>query len=278
MDTHAPPTDHRIPVAAATHAPPSPEAAHPTASERATARCEPVPGDTLGRGPRMVPQCDSFFLPSDLSHTLSDGAMHASADPMYGWPSFTPSGAPQYSQPRGARQWPTPGAAYMPMQALGATPPPPMYTDPRDDRIMHLSMKLDEALLQIERLTPPRAMPRHSYPSPPRPGSPSLASSDFATITSSSGSLSDAPTVIADDNALLPSPAGKCGGASATPATKTVLTRSDIFSSHELKSLPCSCERDEIAAWDVTLMARLESKNAAAHKVLEYRSSTKLIV
>ena len=62
--------------------------------------------------------------------------------------------------------------------------------------------------------------------------------------------------------------AGSQAGNEAT--AEPVVTRPEIFSTKELTSLKCSCEKDDVAAWHVTLMARLKSKCAPAHKVLTY--------
>ena len=200
--------------------------------------------------------------------------------------------AAPYTAPMHCNAMYTPSsAAYIPYVAAPQCHSP----NPHERQIVELTAQLNAAVSTIQRLTAsgsgfdeltarisaqhmPTGMcapPVFTPPRPSRPPSPngSVSMSQFATITSSSSSsgggdthVSDASTVVAD-NAVLPSPAGKGGAASAS---QFLTKRHDIFSSHELKSLPCSCERDEIAAWDTTLMARLEAKNPAAHKVLDY--------
>ena len=44
----------------------------------------------------------------------------------------------------------------------------------------------------------------------------------------------------------------------------------DIFSSKELASLACTCKKESVAAWDVMIMGRIQTKNSAAHRVLTY--------
>ena len=47
----------------------------------------------------------------------------------------------------------------------------------------------------------------------------------------------------------------------------------DIFTGKEITSLYCSCEKDAVADWDVTVLGRVKSKCGAAHRVLMWISS-----
>ena len=68
---------------------------------------------------------------------------------------------------------------------------------------------------------------------------------------------------------MLPNPTTEAGGG-AEPRSTARVVREEIFGHKELSSLMCSCEKDEVAAWDTTVLGRLKAKNAAAHKVLLY--------
>ena len=124
----------------------------------------------------------------------------------------------------------------------------------------------------------------HAPPSraPPPPSS-SSGMEMFGTITSSSRPPTRAATPTAsistasldateDDYDMLPEPAARTG----LHAGAHGITRGAIFKSKELESLACSCEPDEVAAWDITFLAQLKSKSpagAAAHKVLLYTAA-----
>ena len=43
-----------------------------------------------------------------------------------------------------------------------------------------------------------------------------------------------------------------------------------MLSGKELASMPCSCEPEDVASWDVMAMGRIGSKKPAAAKVLRY--------
>ena len=215
---------------------------------------------------------------------------------------YIPVPPPQLSQ-----QYPTPGVAYaaynepvhMAYAPPHATPPQMSGRDPRDEEIARLTASLHTLAEQVRHLThitgasppPLYAMPLHVPPthhnlhtplSPRRPPSPTDSMASFATITSSSkmpraaasvcgshrGTLySDAEVSEREaDGHLLPVPA-----AAGEDYMHEVATRDEIFTSKELTgALACTGEPDAIAAWDVTFMGRLKSKNPVAHRVLLY--------
>ena len=153
METPILPSSTLAPAATAAYATPQydPTRRAPAPSHGA-ARCESAPGDTPSPGPRMVPldSVSSLFTaePSRTARLPTADLLHPSTatDPMHGpLPSTrVASAVPQYAQ-----QWPTPGAAYVPLRMPAITPPPHaqcvMYHDPRDAQIAQHDLRLPSA-------------------------------------------------------------------------------------------------------------------------------------
>ena len=258
---------------------------------------------TGGPGASMVPTCGQYSTPplsSLLSHPQLTGMPSGAAYPTHG-PLPSMPGLARQQLPAHDAQYPTPGVAYDPY----ATPLHMAHSicgnaaarDARDETIMQLTSQLNAALVELRskdmasRASPPLPamsnlhvpqMAHFDHMMPHRPSSPegSVASlASFATITSSSKPPEDgihggwrtpsAPSTTgssvgaADD--LLPLPA-----AARLSTSGTVVARNEIFKSKELESVACDCDPETVAAWDVTMMGRLESKCAAAHRVLLY--------
>ena len=156
------------------------------------ARSELVTGGRADHGARMVPLGEQVF--SSPSHDVLSA--HAGGDSaLERLMRHAPGAAAGNAHPPAlaADQWPTPGAAYSPFQALHT--PSAVAIDalaPLDE----LAVQLDEARAEVERLEPLVEPTRRSYPAPSRSPSPSSlnSSASFATITSSSSSGGTPPS------------------------------------------------------------------------------------
>ena len=235
----------------------------------------------------MVPTSGLFSTPSSASCALPAASVPPSTT--YATSGPLPRGVALQMPMFSPAQWPTPGAAYRPYDE-----PPPYEPSPQAVHLPHLdeesrevavlTARLDAAMDYIQQLThvvrgapsstPPPTMPyeplaemRVPTLGRPPPSPPSTHSSaTFATITSSSRSTTPQPTERPFDASQLPTPAAH----KVMPYSAAVTKIDDVFSSKELASMPCTCEPDAIAAWDVLYMGRLSSRSPAAHKVLLY--------
>ena len=243
---------------------------------RGAAHCEPVTGGARMRGgPRMVPQEDENSLPHAFTHCTPG---YVPSGPMFPMPcaggprdDLLPtagSHAAVSSMPR-ADEWPTTGVAYVP---YGAQP---------DARLVLAADGGLEAALRAEiarlarlsgvparRILSPLTVPpvglsgmEGAYGSPN--GTPTVVSyasyesrsaSPSASRTSSSGGTTRCSLSSADTDVVLPRPAAEVA---ALGGGQGDAKQPDIFSGKEISSLYCSCEKDAVGDWDVTVIETL---------------------
>ena len=280
---HAPHAMTDAPVSAAPAAATASHTALPRTATRPGAG-EFVPGGTVLPGPSMVPTHDAFSTPT----TSAAAAMAAAALPSCGplptdFTSYFLPPSAAHAAADGAAAYPTPGVAYADYSAPhSALPHPP------GEALAIANGQLEAALQEVARLslvtgvssplvrsplTLPAmhlgVLPEGTYTRPPeRPHRSPNASraSSVVSFPSYSSSGSSCALSSADTEVMLPPPAAEVAAGALLKVTK----QDDIFSSKDLSSLLCTCKKDAVAGWDVTIMGRIKAKCGAAHRVLTY--------
>ena len=269
------------------------------------ARSEPDTGGWRGACPRMVPLGEFATPPTE--HLPQPGstpyATHGPLPPLHTFAHQPPAYAAQQYPTPGVAYDP-----YNPMQSPYIQPQSSHTYYGRDTEVAALTAQLQAAMGEINRLSMLAAPPspqnwlapiqvplaqlnvlqstRALQQSPNR----SDCGSSFDTITSSSCAVpsNNAPHVatsvapssrrrapsIAEssisteeaNDALLPMPAADARAGTMSSSVHIP----DVFSSKELSAMPCTCEPEDVAAWDVMVMGRLGSRKPAAAKVMRY--------